>query len=72
MSERPEGTVRVEHIQAAVRERLDAKGYQPHLMARSAGEVIDTLVWETMVLLGEWQFVDLEVPPEAVPNKEGS
>lgn len=61
-SPRPDGEVRVQHIQQAVRERLDAKVSWRHLMTCSAREVVDTLVWETMAVLGEWQFVDLVVP----------
>lgn len=59
MSERPEGEVRVAHIQAEVRQRLDSKPGFP-----MPDYVVDTIVWETMAVLGEWWFVDLEVPKE--------
>lgn len=52
--------MRVVHIQEAVRARLDANRTRiGHMTPR---QVVDTLVWETMVVLGEWQFLDLEVP----------
>ena len=70
--ERPQGTVRVAHIQEAVRARLDAKGWDTDRLER---EIVDTLVWETMAVLGEWQFVDLELPPgepDSATDVEGS
>jgi hypothetical protein len=49
--------VRVAHIQEAVRNR------KPWVSDGVPREVVDALVWETMAVLGEWQFVDLELPP---------
>lgn len=59
--------MRVAHVQQVVHERLRDKG----ITSVISREVVDILVWETMAVLGEWQFVDLEVPPEAL-DKEGS
>lgn len=60
---RPEGELTVGHVQAAVRERLDEKGWDTD---RGEREVINTVVWETMVLLGEWELVQLLVPAETL------
>lgn len=57
--------MRVTHIQAAVRDRLDART-RVLSAALSSEEVINTVVWETMALLGEWEFVDIVLPAPVV------
>jgi hypothetical protein len=71
-SERPSGEVRAKDFQEEVHNRLHAKDetnadHLPCDLCHSY--TINTVVWETLAVLGEWEFIDLVLPkPPEVGN----
>lgn len=59
----------VSEVQAVVHERLHAKDSTSTKHYAGAGcccYTLDQVVWETLALLGEWEIVEMLVPPETM------
>lgn len=67
-SDRPDGTVTIAMLQAKVHDRLHAASGDDRLPTHPPAAChsfnLATVVTETLTLMAEWEFVDLDFNPE--------